>query len=187
MNTCETSSNAIAEALTVLSKLPTFAAIIRELEIKAYPSLQILIEFGRPDDGREYGQTSKEIGQDNISNDTIDFNAAYREINAPQALWDQNLWGKLFYGKHVRHGARVFLVRVREHLGIFVLAETIAHEIGAHVRGAVLGIFDHHGAWGAFSEGSAIPGTRAQKILDELHAYFGAETNKDAKPLTSPH
>ena len=62
------------------------------------------------------------------------------------------------------------MVRVADQANIYGLAETIAHEIGAHVRGSILHVWNRHDEYGTFVQGSGTAGSLAKKILDELDA-----------------
>lgn len=180
VNVSVTSENKrVSEALVILSKIPTFVSILKEVGGKSPKSVHVLVELAKPDTTDELGQTSDELSEDDISNDgtTIDYYRVYRESGIPDSVipWGASEWERVFQGKHVNQGARVFLVRVTEQSTVYDIASTIGHEIGAHVRGSVLGISRsnelQHIEWGSKWSGFTTDGTLAWKFLNELNEY----------------
>jgi len=169
-----TSTNSrISEAITILQQIPVFVSMLKELEPKVPKGLHILVEFGIPDTHNELGQTSKLSKYDISDSSTVDFYKAYRDIGVPDSTMNNlsnraNNWEKVFQGKNVNTGARVYLVRVTEAKDVYQLAETVAHEIGAHVRGWLLKVADHHNEWGTPVCDSAPVGTLARTLMDQL-------------------
>jgi hypothetical protein len=186
-----TSTNArISQALKILAQIPTFVSILKELETKSPKGLQILVELSTPDGALELGQTSK-LSKNDISDTLVDFYKLSREVGVPDSLIQKeqgnaNEWERVFQGQKVESGARIFMVRITNQKDEYDLAETIAHEIGAHVRGTLLDIYDHHNEWGSSAQGSAVTGSLASKVMNELQSLKKQNLTKGPARVASP-
>lgn len=185
-----TSTNTtLTQAISILNEIPAFMALVndKQLASKTPNGLHVLVEFGKPDYLNELGQASP-LSENDIesTNSTVDFYKMFREIGASDStlkkLWSEaNNWEVVFQGKHVTPGATVYLVRVTQSSDVYQLAETVAHEFGAHVRGWLLNICDHHDAWGTFVAGSAPDGTIAKEIMNQLKRHKERKTAPTGK------